>query len=985
MAYQPRIDPPTGQSFCFRGASRAQKCRDSSKGRLLFRNERFYVHGRDDERMNVERYIGDRVGGTIVDRSSCNFIIVSYEPIYARSFAESLPREQGEKVIRLEWIRKSVEKGVIQSRKLFWAIPREDLDAVYKSGQENHVTQGSPKLARHLEINRSWGHKRGDDGFGQNGECRLEKDNGWKDRYKKDSHDCIKSTSSNTSQGFNRHNNNPKGIFRHHIIWVVGAPGQHRYLENLFTSHGGLESHNLTSATQVVFYPPNRGFEEVTKNDHIRGENLYGKGVRCLTYRWVEDCVEAKRLLDEKDYLVEKKDLFDNDFWRRVRERRLKNVQSCRDGESGSSTETHQGENGNGRESCFGDKHQEVDGSDDPKFNIHPDQVASLLKQLTERVGTVIEAAQSQIRDTAPAQIPSKFSHSGDGSIDRQLPVDMVADRYPTPISPVRESSYQFSKSWSGSTKSDGFAMNNGEAALQDGSLDVTQHQALATPRQSFSSSGSQNKDIYQPLQGKLIWVVGPVSARDKLHPKITQLGGSLSTRLPSSTIVVFCRSAAKPFIMSRIRDFERATESDCLIVAESWIHDLYFVKTYIEPEPYLIKGPELLSDVQLWDRIIPWSRTRAEGQRSIGESDKLPEPWQKYLGTEDRDDCQRSTKEGPVPEQSNPVANQEERREPTGASYKHVEPQHIAWDTMGQAVLERTKQGDCVPLSLQPLALDPRRAPKPPLPNCQDTQAASTRIPAKIDGPIPEEKVKIDGLVVPAPTTVHEQDDSDDYADLAGIFSSDAEEDETDREKSDLTLAPAVQNEATSNIPVKRGRGRPKGAFKKRSRLSDGPKTQTKGKVRSKALTNEEVDYMNEMVWLGDEDSDDSDYTPVKRRRSNTRKALGISTSKSGSSSTTNRQEPIGSNDERGTATVYRYTEALPKDKKRFDELMADLRTKVENNDFPDGLRKYLATLPGATHIYRKYRNLFRGALPGLPQGAVQRYSYDSFLAKRR
>ncbi|WVQ66819.1 uncharacterized protein L199_005010 [Kwoniella botswanensis] len=983
MAYQPRIDPPTGQSFCSRGGSRAQICRDRTEWRLLFRNERFYVHGRDVERMNVERYIRDRVGGTIVDPSSCNFIIVSYEPIYARSFAESLPREQGEKVIRFECIRDSVEKGAIQSRKLFWAIPREDLDAVYKSGPENHATQDSPNLSRRLDIHRSWEHKRGDDGFGQNDESRWEKDNGWKDRVKKDSGDCIKSTSSNTPQGFNRHNNNAKGIFRHHIIWVVGAPGQHRYLENLFMSHGGLKSHNLTSATQVVFYPPNRGFEAVTKNDHIRGENLYGKGVRCLTYRWVEDCVKAERLLDEKDYLVEKKDLFDNDFWRRVKERSLEDVQSCRDGESGSSTEIHQGGNENRRESCFGVKHQEIDGLDDFKSNIHPDQVASLLRKLTARVGTVIEAAQSQIRDTAPAQIPSKFSHGGDGSIDRQLPVDMVADRYPTPISPVRESSYQFSKSWSGPTKSDGFAMNIGEAALQEDSLEVTQLQALATPRQSISSSGSQNKEIYQPLTGKLIWVVGPGSARDTLHPKIMQLGGSLSTRLPNSTIVVFCRSAAKPFIMSRMRDFERATESDCLIVAESWIHDLYLVKTYIEPKLYFIKGPEVLLDVQLWDRIIPWGRIRADDQRHIGEDDKHPEPWQKYLGAEHGDNCHRSTKEGQVREQSIPAAGQEERGEPTGASYKHVEPQHIARDPMGLAVLERSRQGDCVPLSLQPLALDPRRAPKPPLPNCHDIQADSTRLPAKIDGPFPEERTEIDGLVVPVPTIVHEQDDSDDYADLAGIFSSDAAENETDREESDLTPAPAVQNEASSNVPVKRGRGRPKGTFKKRSRLPDGPKTQTKGKARSKALTNEEVDYINEMVGLGDEDSDDSDYTPVKRRKSNTRKAFRMSSSKSGSSSTPNYQESIGGNDEGGTATVYRYTEALPKDKKRFDELMAVLRTKVENNDFPDGLRKYLATLPGATHIYRKYRNLFRGTLPGLPQGAVQRYSYDSSLAK--
>ncbi|WWD03822.1 hypothetical protein V865_001878 [Kwoniella europaea PYCC6329] len=985
MAYQPRIDPATGHSFYSRGESRAQICRDNTKGRLLFRNERFYVHGRDVERMNVERYIGNRAGGTIVSRSSCNFIIVSHQPIYARSFAESLPRELGEKVIRFEWIRDSVEKGVIQSRKTYWAVPREDLDAVYQSGPNNHVTQDSPNLVRHLDINRSWGHKRGDDGFGQNGESRSEMDNGWKDRSEKDSYDCIRSTSSNTPQGFNLRNNDPKSIFRHRFIWVVGAPDQHRYLENLLMFHGGLKSHNLTSATQVVFYPPNRGFEESTKNDHIRGENLYGKGVRCLTYRWVEDCVKAQRLLDEEDYVVEKKDLFDNDFWRRVRERRLEDVQSCRDADSGLSTETHQCENENGRESCFGDQHQEVVGSDDPKSNIHPDQVASLLRQLTARVGTVIEAAQSQIRDTAPAQIPSKFSYSGHGSIDGQLPADLVADRYPTPISPVRESSYQFSKLWSGFTNSDGFAMNNGEGALQGGSLDVTQLQALTTPRQSISSSGSQNKGIYQPLTGKLIWVVGPGSARDTLHPKITQLGGSLSTRLPSSTIVVFCRSAAKPFIMPRLRDFERATESDCLIVAESWIHDLYFVKTYIVPKTYLIKGPELLSNVQLWDKIIPWTRTRADDQRHIGEGDKHSEPWQKYVGAEHRDNCHRSTKEEQVRGQSIPAAEQEERREPTGASYTHVEPQHIARDPMGLAVLERSIQGDCVPLSLQPLALDPRRAPKPPLPNCHDTQAASTRLPAKIDGPLPEERTEIDGLVVPAPTTVHEQDDSDDYADLAGIFSSDAEEDETDREKSDLTPAPAVKNEASSNVPVKRGRGRPKGTFKKRSRLSDGTKTQTKGKARSKALTNEEVDYINEMAELGDEDSDDSDYTPVKRRKSNTRNAFGISTSKSGSSSTTNYQVSMGANDERGTATVYRYTEALPKDKKRFDELMADLRTKVENNDFPDGLRKYLATLPGATYIYRKYRNLFRGTLPRLPQGAVQRYPYDPSPAKGR
>ncbi|OCF77478.1 hypothetical protein I204_01466 [Kwoniella mangroviensis CBS 8886] len=866
MAYQPGVQPPNGPSYHSRTGDQNQSYGDSRKERLLFRNERFYAHGRDEERMDMERYVVDRAGGTIVDRASCNFIVVSHEPSYAKLFAKSLLREQGEKVIGLQWIRQSVEKGVIQSRKLFWAIPREDLDAVYKSGPDNHVTQDSPNLARRLDINRSWEHKRGDDGFGQNGKSRWEKDNGWKDRIKKDSYDRIRSTSSNTPQESNHHNDDPSGIFRHHIVWVVGAPGQHRYLKNLFMSHGGLKSHNLNSATQMVFYPPNRGFEEVTKNDHILGENLYGKGVRCLTYRWVEDSVKAKRLLDEKDYLVEKKDLFDNDFWRRVRERRFEDVQRCIDRESGFSTEIHQSEKENRRESCFGGKHQEIDGSDDPKSTIHPDQVASLLKQLTARVGTVIEAAQSQIQDTAPAQVPSKLSHSGYEPIDRELPADLVADRYPTPISPVRESSYQFSKSWSGLTNTDGFAMNNGEDASQEGSMDATQLQALATPRQSISSSESQNKDMYQPLTGKLIWVVGPGSARDTLHPKIMQLGGSLSTRLPSSTIVVFCRSAAKPFIMSRMRDFERAAESDCLLVAESWIHDLYFVQTYLDPKPYLINGPELLSDVQLWHGIIPWSRTRAEGQRYIGESDKLSEPWQKYLGAEHGDDRHRSTKEGQVREQSIPAAEQAERREPTGASYKHVEPQHIARDPMSLAVLERSRQGDCVPLSLQPLALDPCRAPKPPLPNCHDTQAASTRLPAKIDGPLPEERTEIDGLVVPAPTAVHEQDDSDDYADLAGIFSSDAEEDETVREQSDLTPASAIQSEASSNVPVKRGRGRPEGTFKKRSRLPYSTKTQAKGKARSKDLTDEEVDYMNETVGLGDEDSDDSDYTTVKR-----------------------------------------------------------------------------------------------------------------------
>nr|XP_019043806.1 hypothetical protein I302_07076 [Kwoniella bestiolae CBS 10118]OCF22736.1 hypothetical protein I302_07076 [Kwoniella bestiolae CBS 10118] len=938
IAYQPR-DPPSSLSSGTR--------QDDQK--LLFARERFYVHGEGEEKRCMERYIVDQAGGILTSQSASTFIVVPFGPTYARSFAETLPRGEGGKVIRFEWIKENTGYQITEGDDRLGGGPvvktEQGRAQLYNSDQvsEGHagpLHRNNPPIPQYERYNKDDTQEPED--WYENGRRATQRITS--DAIPLGNRDHPTQPVSQPLSGLTNHRSNHRGIFKGHVVWVVGAPGQRRYLEGLFISEGGTTSFNLPSATRVVFYPPNRGFEEITKKDHIRGEALYDRGVRCLTYKWVEDCVKAGRLLDERGYTVGKRDLFDNDFWRRVERQEVEDIREQKLTQGTEETSlTREGaisplvERDYGVDDEVGESGGRV-GTDGHQGFIDPQGVAFLLKKLSARVDTVLEAARGLHNTTTAGPAPSQPGTSTQQVLTQ--PEGNEQARYPTPISPVRISHHQ-----TRATEQD-----SNVAVSHLGLENIRVRSPFRDLEESPSASSSANStsksiDTSQILAGEWIWVVGAFTARKSINGKIKRLGGSLSSRLPESTIVVFCRSHIEEYIMSRVRDYERCLANNCLMVAESWIHDMVFSERAIDPHDYLIENRDVLLNVRVWDVVLLWSMAKRDGERFVGEWDKRlvggSSGQERVIKGQEEEADRRdlvSTVHGELKEER--ARTRSFSLDDRGTKFRHVAPP--------QEARRSDREGTLYSLPLPNkgqtnYAIDPRIALK---------ASSPVGIHRKIEQPIPTSRdINIDkASTEPMEDAIQEvevqdgiklnDEEYDDFADLAGISTDEEGQDDTD-DDSILTPPPEVPEPVTLTSPAKSSRGRSKGSFGKKRRRSIDYSSQSASTSRSRALNSEKIESITEVVGQGDANSDDSDYAPVKRRKSDINRPAATPSS---SLATTT----LGPQNQRSQSKIYKHNEVLPKDRERYNELRADLELKIKNDDFPHGLQSYIRSQPG-------------------------------------
>ncbi|WWC64913.1 uncharacterized protein I303_107527 [Kwoniella dejecticola CBS 10117] len=308
-----------------------QNTNPSPSKALLFRGEKSHVHGPTTQRCReIEDYLVREAGGLIVDQATCTFIVTTLQTPYLRSYAESLPKLNGEKVISLDWITESVNRGMFLSRATFWAIPRTEvcrrqeecpeqtsgmINLVKEAsssqpnllpGLESSVTgtsgsrwkslPGSTSSRNHYRVSQSESSK-------QQSETKLTNANQSLRLGQEDAQVRCPSGITMAGNWNNAMVDDPSryAIFTKHDFWVVGGPARRKLLEEL-----------IQRASRVVFFPPNHGFLDQTRIDHKRAVI---HNCPCVTYKWVEASFAAGRLLDETEYQIRAEDLFDNAFW----------------------------------------------------------------------------------------------------------------------------------------------------------------------------------------------------------------------------------------------------------------------------------------------------------------------------------------------------------------------------------------------------------------------------------------------------------------------------------------------------------------------------------------------------------------------------------------------------------------------------------------------------------------------------------------------
>ncbi|WWC92033.1 uncharacterized protein L201_006987 [Kwoniella dendrophila CBS 6074] len=963
--------------------------------KLLFDGEKFYVHGRLDERANMERYIIDKAGGKIVDREESTFIIVPYDPYYARSFAESLPLEQGEKMISIEWIKQSIQKGDIISRKVFWAIPREDLPKQPSTSLSsfNGSTRYNVKdVAQPSTPSSTFHHpypppssSSTDPHDGKHGNIiNRYQDNGPEKRKRYESEDkthhsysaydrhtsLVKRIYPTTPRSDNRYRSH-KGIFEDYYFWVVGNPSKRRYLEDLIMAEGGTAVRNLEQANRVIFFQPDQGFFKQAKVDYHRGKGGYGHGVLCLTYKWVINCLESNKYLDHERYVIAKSDLLEDSFWSMVERQKPEIKDSQQHGQSRGQfppLPTPQTEISSASNSSYKVGSSQANNQD---MNNSPQRAAKLLDELRSKVDVLLESArQANLLDPIINLNTTKTTRPEETSRN-----DISGrNRYPTPTSPPNQPNPTHRHSVGG----------NAHSAWQGdrGSTD--------------SSSLSGPSDQSRFLTDFSFWVIGGREATISLESKIIAYGGRIARSMNSASRVIFTRTTKQSLVRSILEKYDDIMDDNGLgtgekriAIAENWIHDMNRHQRLLDHGPYLVNR-DFIINLELWDKAFPFRMIYTNRTAYFNTENKL---------------AQREKESS----QSDRVVNVHVKQE-----------EDIELKEQTSTLSPNSSINACRPPSEPPSRPATPPGPPPPEPP-QDVMikdARSCHLFNTIEYDNPQAMINaklllsesLSTLQTPQTTMTSTQNrigaEEDDYADLAGVFSSDEEgiDDEDmavniDEDDSELSSIP--EEDLIISKPNKRfNHNKDRGLIAKRPIFAN----------RKYA----------EALEIGDQDdSDDDDYIP-SRKKSTDKSPLAVSRlysrSSASSSSRTNSRSPVkitshakiktkiknvkeypdpdeedeeehekdrgekyeGDSNKDGQNKKYKYDKPLSKDQEKFNDLLEKLKTKLDSGGFPDGMKKYIKSLPKATNIYSKYLHLYRKALPNLPLGGFRKTPYS-------
>ncbi|WRT69921.1 uncharacterized protein IL334_006912 [Kwoniella shivajii] len=843
---------------------------------LLFGEETFHVSVLPEYREEVERYIIEKAGGVIVDPSSATFIIVTTSPSSAEEYAKTLPRSQAAKVISLDWLRGSINEGRIISRHSYWAIPRDLVDI----GREDRMRDDiAPNELNTLQDRY---HRREAENHQYlKTESYYHRDSPGRSSspnvYDREKYES-RNTSTSSSTSYHSHvtSKSPRGnVIFSGLSFWVVGSPTERRYLNRIIHSHGGISARNLDSATRTIFFPPKASFIWT------AENDHRRATRLkiptLSYTWIEDCSSEERLIPDLPYKVLTEALPDDVYWKRMANRTFEHpVNSVN------------------------------------RFDRENEVITTKSRQVQA------ECEKNELEDSQPKD-PRKRS-----KLDTNQQADLQDDTIPhaesssavsSAVQDLRDKVDRLLQ-----TAKHALLLSDDADNLDEPTIKPTQgryptpvspvrHDIGASSTSGvcavFATASSSNKTL---LGEMTFWVVGSHAARERLYSSIQTLGGQRAKQLEEASRVMFCHPVFSENWNERMRGLRRASEQhrlqECLALNEAWIHDISHSQEIVDWKQYIVTEQILLDSAH---RNIAFSKHHIKP--TLSKSFSFPasqEPSRSEIGgyLMDPEFCTErkigspSVKVELLPDATNddsmdlPVIKQRSTLPPFGHSF-------------GDTIAARcsSEEGDW----------------EKALPSTQ----MSSRVEA--DDNL-EHQLKDHGM-------------SDDYADLAGIFSS--EDDNEDSESSLTSLTgdevQADQDEATirSRQPGTTSTSRDPLPVRTTS-MSTGNKSQVRMSGRKRLIS----------PAISDSESED-DIPLSKVPRS------GNSTIKSGGRIM--RKNP-------------KFLKVLPRDQARFDTLLADLSVRVLSRGFPGGLKRYLRASK-QSGVYDKYVSIFRKELPNLPR----------------
>ncbi|OCF61459.1 hypothetical protein L486_01107 [Kwoniella mangroviensis CBS 10435] len=331
-----------------------------NEGKRLFEGEKFHVipNDREEGRIGeahgldifekVKELITDRAGGTVVPLDKASYILIRHSDI--NRFAETFDPVSARRMIHFDWVMDSLIVRHRISRDRYWGIPRE------REKAEKHRAQGLALICQ--DIPRD---PRKDQSMRNPGRCQ--------DQYDLEVSNRVASCSSSNSQyhatkgefswyearGASESYRGVPGYSETSIpsmrrssydilrqvsscfagvgFYVRGPIPAKRNIERKIRECDGTLCDIIQQASRVIVVDPRFlfGFKDGNSGTTVYGKKqLFGDfelsaraGKIILTEGFIHDCHHRKRMLDEKEYMVEKEDLEGFQCWARTKDRNL--------------------------------------------------------------------------------------------------------------------------------------------------------------------------------------------------------------------------------------------------------------------------------------------------------------------------------------------------------------------------------------------------------------------------------------------------------------------------------------------------------------------------------------------------------------------------------------------------------------------------------------------------------------------------------------
>ncbi|WWD03823.1 hypothetical protein V865_001879 [Kwoniella europaea PYCC6329] len=330
------------------------------EGKKLFEGEKFHVIPNDKEKERigeghgldifekVKGFITDRAGGTLVTLEEASYILIRHPDI--KQFAKTLDSVCARRLIHFDWVMDSLIVRQRVSKDRYWGTPREKEKAEKHHAQGSDLTsQNIPRDPRKHQAIRNPGENQVQhDSKSMNYFASSSSSNSqfhtprgespWSEaRRASESYRAVSGYSEPIIPTMRRSSYDiPRQVsncFAGIGFYVSGPIPAKRNIERKIKECDGTPCDNIQQASKVIVVDPRFlfGFKDGNLGITVYGKKqLFGDfevstraGKIILTEGFIHDCHYKRRMLNEKEYMVEKEDLEDFQCWGRTKDGNL--------------------------------------------------------------------------------------------------------------------------------------------------------------------------------------------------------------------------------------------------------------------------------------------------------------------------------------------------------------------------------------------------------------------------------------------------------------------------------------------------------------------------------------------------------------------------------------------------------------------------------------------------------------------------------------